>query len=529
MPEIATTHPDRELIQGQIERILANSLFSSTHRLSDFLRYVTQATLDGRTEIDQKEIAHAVLGRDDSFDPGEDAYVRKIATTVRQRLKQYYAGAGNADPVVILIPQGSYLPRFEKVSPDQPPPAARRPPRHLLPAVLVTLAVVAIASLVYMATRRAAASGTPSRFTIRARRGSILLQRNDALPGSILLGPTVASTDQVIARMVFTPRAELDQAGIMIFDDADNYVVLSRELQQLNYLHFAHEHRAGFSRAPESFFEDARAQTGEPVWLSIRRNGQEFRAFSSTDGDTWTPVGPVVHATLKPGQSRLALFAFSELEKDLTPTAVFDRVSAGPALATWGAPAPPLESLDGWQTVNECPAENAVSALPAALELTFADAFKRCRVNLLRSAPAGDWSLTANVENATWARTFAGLMASGPTGRVYVVRNSADHGSISCTTLTRTLVRRPDLPGNPPLTLRLYVERSSLHAAAGASPATLEALPVDIPLSELGQPLMIGVATGRGVKRNDAGVSPVRVHSVAFDVGSLTPWRTPGP
>ena len=320
---------------AQLERILGHSLFASTHRLSDFLRYVCQAALDGRTEIDQKEIAHSVLGRDDSFDPGEDAYVRKIATTVRQRLRQYYAGAGRADPLLILVPQGSYLPHFETVA---PPAAAVPPPNHFRLAALLVLALIFLGVLVILLTRQARPVSVPGQFTLLARRGSILTTRNDAPAGSILLGPPVSTTDQLVVRMVFTPLAELDQAGVMIFDDADNYVVLSRQLQQRNYLHFAAERRGAFSRAPETFIEDPRAQTGEPVWLAIRRNGDEFRAFSSADGDTWRPLGSLVHANLRPGQAHVALFALRELDKDPPPTAVFDRLGIGPPLATWDAP-----------------------------------------------------------------------------------------------------------------------------------------------------------------------------------------------
>jgi hypothetical protein len=143
--------------------------------------------------------------------------------------------------------------------------------------------------------------------------------------------------------------------------------------------------------------------------------------------------------------------------------------------------------------------------------------------------PAAPWSFTATVENATWARTFAGMVALGPKGRVYIIRNATDRGSIVGSTLARSLFQRPDLPGNPPLTLRLWAERGSLHAAAGASLSTLEPLPVDVPLAELGEPLLAGLATGRGLRRNDGGVSPLRIHSVALEVTALAPWRPAAP
>ena len=121
------------------------------------------------------------------------------------------------------------------------------------------------------------------------------------------------------------------------------------------------------------------------------------------------------------------------------------------------------------------------------------------------------------------------MVAAGPKGRVYIVRNATDRGSITGSTLARSLFQRPDLPGNPPLTLRLWTERGSLHASAGASLSTLEPLPVDVPLAELGEPLQVGLASGRGFRRNDGGISPVFLRSVALEVTNMAPWRTAGP
>jgi len=52
------------------------------------------------------------LGRNTSFDPKSDSIVRVEAGRLRERLRSYYEGEGEADSVLISLPKGKYVPEF---------------------------------------------------------------------------------------------------------------------------------------------------------------------------------------------------------------------------------------------------------------------------------------------------------------------------------------------------------------------------------------------------------------------------------
>lgn len=137
--------PTREQILSQRDRVLASSLFVSSQRLSDFLVYLVDQALGDRPRLKELAIAMAVFDRDESFDPRVDSIVRVEAGRLRAKLLEYYQDEGSDDPVRIIVPKGTYLPRFERV---QSPPDAKRPPRiRAWMAAVGALLVVATAAV----------------------------------------------------------------------------------------------------------------------------------------------------------------------------------------------------------------------------------------------------------------------------------------------------------------------------------------------------------------------------------------------
>ena len=125
-------------MRAQLERIVDSVEFAVSERARRFLRYVVEEALAGRGErIKAYSIAVEVLGRDEGFDANADPAVRIEAGRLRRALERFYLVAGQADPVLIEIPKGAYVPVFtaraapagEVVSePDRPPPTpAPRP------------------------------------------------------------------------------------------------------------------------------------------------------------------------------------------------------------------------------------------------------------------------------------------------------------------------------------------------------------------------------------------------------------------
>ncbi|BCW87338.1 hypothetical protein sos41_04670 [Alphaproteobacteria bacterium SO-S41] len=156
--------------------MLESPEFASAARLSDFLRHVVTETVEGRgAAIKGYAIAVDVFGRPADFDQATDPIVRVEASRLRRALAQYYQGSGSADPLLIELPRGGYMPVFhhrgsaeppppvpaesdsamEDTSADEPPPA---PVVQVVPApgvvpfriIMLTLVGLALAALAYL-------------------------------------------------------------------------------------------------------------------------------------------------------------------------------------------------------------------------------------------------------------------------------------------------------------------------------------------------------------------------------------------
>src|SRR3954447_9832067 len=101
-------------IAAALGRIKCSESFRNAPQLVNFLSCVVAKTLAGQQQaIKGYTIATEALGRSDDFDPQTDAIVRVEAGRLRRALDLYYLDQGKADPVRIVIPRGTYVPRFE--------------------------------------------------------------------------------------------------------------------------------------------------------------------------------------------------------------------------------------------------------------------------------------------------------------------------------------------------------------------------------------------------------------------------------
>ena len=101
---------DRDLVR----RIVLSSSFAKSPRLSHFLRYVCTEAEEGRQGgISEQRIGSAVFGRQPDYDSAVDSIVRSHASRLRHRLREYFESEGLHEPVILSIPKGSYVPRFE--------------------------------------------------------------------------------------------------------------------------------------------------------------------------------------------------------------------------------------------------------------------------------------------------------------------------------------------------------------------------------------------------------------------------------
>jgi TolB-like protein len=113
-----------EAIRGQLERILGHAEFQATDKMRDFLRYVVEETLAGRSgRIKGFSIAVEVFGRASDFDAANDPVVRIQAGRLRRAIERYYLVGGRQDSIRIDIPKGGYVPVFAEGSGPKPLPS----------------------------------------------------------------------------------------------------------------------------------------------------------------------------------------------------------------------------------------------------------------------------------------------------------------------------------------------------------------------------------------------------------------------
>ncbi|PDT32107.1 hypothetical protein CO660_01470 [Rhizobium sp. L9] len=124
---LGSLEPTVDEICRQVERILASEEFHAPKRGRDFLEFVVNETLAGRSGfLKAFTIANVVFGREASFDPQNDPVVRIEAGRIRKALERYYLVAGRTDEVVITVPKGGYVPHFEYAQ-EVPPPSSINP------------------------------------------------------------------------------------------------------------------------------------------------------------------------------------------------------------------------------------------------------------------------------------------------------------------------------------------------------------------------------------------------------------------
>ncbi len=134
-------------VSRELERVLASTGFARNERLSRFLRHIVERHLEGRDgELKESLLGIHVFGRAAGYDPKKDPIVRTEATRLRSRLSEYYLREGKADPLMIEIPKGGYIPSFPGLQNDFNPPAEGRFGKgwRLFGGIALTIAALAL-------------------------------------------------------------------------------------------------------------------------------------------------------------------------------------------------------------------------------------------------------------------------------------------------------------------------------------------------------------------------------------------------
>ena len=108
-----------------MQRVLSSNAFHRSDQLKSLLRYVCEREISDRGDgLDEYSVAVEALGRSSDYSALEDGTARNRVHNLRRRLEQYYWSENPDDPVQILIPKGSYCPKFQRhvAAPHPVPP-----------------------------------------------------------------------------------------------------------------------------------------------------------------------------------------------------------------------------------------------------------------------------------------------------------------------------------------------------------------------------------------------------------------------
>jgi len=116
-------------IRQEVDNILKSEQFRNSGRLSSFLEYVCSKHIAGSAnELNEYLLGLEVFDRKPGFSPSEDSIVRVRAHELRRRLREYYSGEGQANPIRVTLPKGHYAPKFVRIADVQSESALAPPP-----------------------------------------------------------------------------------------------------------------------------------------------------------------------------------------------------------------------------------------------------------------------------------------------------------------------------------------------------------------------------------------------------------------
>ena len=522
-----------ELFRQQLQRILSSAEFASSRQLREYFQYLAEAAFSGRTQLEQAEIAEGVLHRGKDFNPVDDASVRKLATLLRQKLAAYYAGEGTQDEILVTLPTRSYIPVFRSrentPATDSvalaPVPAVSTPAprRRWAPAAFFAFALLGLLLIALAAYTRRPAPLPHLVFHFATAAGDIMHRDNSLSGNALQLGPEIGPYDHVTVRMTFSPERATQQAGLMLYADADHYIKLGRQFNSRVQLEFGVESAGRYQKPAGTFAYDPLGQTGAPLWLSIRRQQSNFSALLSTDGIHWEPFGNQLELPV-PTPLRVALYAHNGRSNAPSTHAAFDHLTIGTEFHSFPPATAFADATAGWRLLRS-PESPAALWDNHTLLFPFDARDKNYTTSLLRPAPPQDWTISTRLDFQSLHGAAAGLTVHGERSHFRLIRWDLDGGSITAEHLGHKQANLPDYGGEPPVLLRIQCRNGILLSSFSRDGLTFEELPLRVPLRELGQTIEYGLEASRSTWSAPQEYPPARFSFFHREISSLTPYR----
>ena len=131
-----------------IERIASCRVLGRSPRLRDLLLDIGEHSLTGgHEELSEQAIGVRIFGRSVGYNSSDDNIVRASVRQLRLKLKEYFDGEGQDEPLVLEIPKGGYLAAFvprQLVPPVELSPKGAPARRKWMPWAVAAIATGAI-------------------------------------------------------------------------------------------------------------------------------------------------------------------------------------------------------------------------------------------------------------------------------------------------------------------------------------------------------------------------------------------------
>ena len=365
----------------------------------------------------------------------------------------------------------------------------------------------------------------PGRVEIESQKGDLRGPLADFQTGAVLTGPVLDSDGDVSVQMKFLPQHATQQAGLMLFVDPDNYVRIGSHFKTRSMLEIGHESEGKYAMWKSAYRYDPLAQTGLPLWLSLRRSGNTFQGFISRDGFNWESYGDVQSPPTSLKDLRVAIYAFNGRTDIPSASAEFSSLASG--LRFHHRPSRRFDpsAFPGWSLDTRCVNPNLVSIVDGVLQVAFPDD-SLCDTYITRALPEdlpSEWTFSVHMDFLPVAGSSAGLFIRGAKSTLKLVRRDLNGGSIMLERDVDRDVRVPDYPGSPPIHLRLSASNGKVRASYSRDGVHFETIPAEISLDELGAIRSYGANASLSHWLQEEPRPPARFYAVEQDVLRLVP------
>jgi hypothetical protein len=152
------TPTENDLIRDErwvlVTRMAGSHHFAKAVHLRELLLYLGKiAIMSPNEEVSEQEIGSRVLGRRPDYDPQADNIVRVQIRRLRQKLDEYFLTDGRDEPMVVSIPKGSHVLRFEPRPSRELVESASAAPRPAANQWLWAIAVLALLAAAFFVGR----------------------------------------------------------------------------------------------------------------------------------------------------------------------------------------------------------------------------------------------------------------------------------------------------------------------------------------------------------------------------------------